>query len=231
MRTAAVVVAAGQGRRMGADRPKCLLDLCGRPVFLWALDPFLGLDGVCAVALVAPPGWEQRVAEAVERHDPRGLVRTVSGGAQRPESVLAGLEAVLPCDPEVVAIHDGARPLADEDLVARCLAAAGEHRAAIAAAPSTDTLKEARDGRIMRTLDRGTVWRAQTPQAFETQLICEAYRRARAEGSRATDDAALVERLGVQAVLVESDWTNLKITTREHLLVAEALLQGRSSGT
>ncbi len=212
---------------MGAAVPKCLLDLCGRPVFIWALDPFLRLDSVCALALVAPPGWEPQVAEAVAGCDGRDLVRIVSGGTQRPDSVLAGIEAVLPYGPEVVAIHDGARPMADEDLVARCLAAAAEHRAAIAAAPSTDTLKEARDGRIVRTLDRRTVWRAQTPQAFETQLICETYRRAQTEGWQATDDAALVERLGVQAVLVESDWTNLKITTPEHLLVAEALLRGR----
>jgi 2-C-methyl-D-erythritol 4-phosphate cytidylyltransferase len=113
-------------------------------------------------------------------------------------------------------------------LIERCLVAAQEAQAAVAAAPSTDTLKQVAGGRIVATLRRDEVWRAQTPQTFAMALIWRAYERAVAEGWQTTDDAALVERLGVKPVVVESDWTNLKITTAADLLVAEALLAARA---
>jgi 2-C-methyl-D-erythritol 4-phosphate cytidylyltransferase len=141
--------------------------------------------------------------------------------------VLAGIAAVQPCAPALIAIHDGARPLVTSHLISRCLGAACQHRAAIAAAPSSDTLKQVRDGMVVSTLDRSSIWRAQTPQVFETELICEAYSRAGTEACHATDDAALVERLGVSPVIVDSDWTNVKITTPDDVIIAEALLRHR----
>lgn len=227
MRAAAVIVAAGQGRRLGLDCPKCFAQVCERPLFIWSLLPFLRLPEVSLAVLVVPTGWEAAAAEHVGRWERLKSLRIVAGGAERPLSVRAGLEAVCPEQPDIVAIHDGARPLATEDLVLRCLRAAAAHRAALAAASSTDTLKEVHDGVVVRTLDRRSVWRAQTPQAFDTNLIWGAYHRALAEGWQATDDAVLVERLGVAPVIVESDWTNLKVTTPEHLVVAEALLRQR----
>lgn len=221
-----MIVAAGLGRRLGAQVPKCFLTILDRPVFWWALRPFLASADVEGIALVVPAGWVDEARHWLEEDDAQGVM-VVEGGAERPESVMAGLAVLQPSEREIVAIHDGARPLLTGDLLARCLVAAARHGAALAAAPSLDTLKEIDDGRVVKTLDRTRIWRAQTPQVFRAEVIMRAYQEARSSGCWATDDAALVERIGIQPVIVESDWTNLKITVAEDLVVAEALLRER----
>ena len=228
MAAAAIIVAAGRGERFGSSTPKCFLELAAKPVFLWSLEAFAQVPAVKFAALIVPAGFEELASRATIPLQARMKTVVAVGGRERPESVLAGIEAVRRWEPDVVAIHDGARPLATPELIARCITAARQVDAAIAAAPSTDTLKRVADGRIVETLDRREVWRAQTPQVFKTELILEAYERAQADGFEATDDAALVERLGVRPAVVESDWTNLKITVPADLLVAEALLRARS---
>ncbi len=231
MAAAAIIVAAGRGQRLGSDLPKCFVELAGKPLFAWSLQAFAAVPAVKWAALVVPEGFEEQASQATIALQSRMRIVVTTGGAERPDSVLAGLRAVARWSPDVVAIHDGARPLVTPELIARCITVARQVRAAIAAAPSTDTLKRVENGRIVETLDRSQVWRAQTPQVFETGLVAEAYELAMADGVAATDDAALVERLGVRPAVVESDWTNLKITVPVDLAVAEMLLRARMAAS
>jgi 2-C-methyl-D-erythritol 4-phosphate cytidylyltransferase len=223
-RAAVVVPAAGSGRRLGGVR-KAYLELAGEPLLVRALRPFLAHPAIewAVVALpeedaADPPAWLVTL-------DPR--VRVVAGGAERTDSVRAALAAVPPaCD--VVLVHDAARPLVTGDVVERVFAAVSAQAGAIAAVPVEDTIKEVEPDRaIARTLDRGRLWRAQTPQGFPRALLEEAHRRALAEGVVATDDAALVERLGGRVVVVEGSPENLKVTGPLDLPLAEAILRRR----
>jgi 2-C-methyl-D-erythritol 4-phosphate cytidylyltransferase len=216
-----VVVAAGSGQRMGV-LAKPFLELCGEPVLMRALRPFLDHPGVREVVVSlstthaeSPPPW---LIEADRR------VRVVKGGETRRESVWAGLQA-LSDTLDLAAVHDGARPLVSRDIVGRCIALAGSGVGAVAGVPVVDTMKEVDDGgHVVATPDRSRLWHAQTPQAFPLCVIRDAYRRAFAEGLPATDDAALVESVGGRVVMVESSADNFKITRPEDLEMAELML-------
>lgn len=220
MRAGIVIPAGGQGRRLGG-RAKPFLELAGEPVLARALRPFLAHPDVVAIAVAvpadiaaAPPSWLTAI-------DPR--VQVVAGGAERGESVSRAL-AALPAALDVIAVHDAARPLVAETVVARALAAAAEGRNVVVAVPVTDTIKEVDEGgRIVGTPDRRRLWAAQTPQAFPAAVLREAYRRAAEEGVLATDDGALVARFGGTVVVIEGEPTNLKITTEVDLELAEVL--------
>jgi 2-C-methyl-D-erythritol 4-phosphate cytidylyltransferase len=203
MKVCAIVLAAGSGSRFGGL--KQFEDLGGRPVLDWSLE--VAAASCDAVVLVGPPGL---LAE-------RGAV---AGGATRSESVRAGLAAVPP-GTEIVVIHDSARPLADAALYERVVAAvvAGAD-AAIPAVPVTDTIKRVEGTLVAATIDRSTLVAVQTPQAFRVNVL----RDAHARGGEATDDAALVELIGGKVVTVEGDRRNLKLTTRDDLVVARALV-------
>lgn len=220
MRVAAVIAAGGSGARMGGGGPrKQYLELAGEPVLLRALRPILAHPDVEWVVVALPPGD----ADDPPFPFPDG-VSLVEGGTERGDSVGRALDAV-PEEADVVLIHDGARPLLTAALVERTLRAAAGGTGAVAAVPVSDTLKRARsDGRITGTVERRDLWRAQTPQAFPRSMIVDAYRRAREEGVRATDDAALVERYGGGVMVVEGDVRNLKVTHPEDLVLAELLL-------
>jgi 2-C-methyl-D-erythritol 4-phosphate cytidylyltransferase len=229
MSVAALVVAAGRGERLGHALPKAFVPLAGRPLLLHALE---ALHAAPAVDLVVP------VVSAADRGrwgalEPSlaGWTRlraAVDGGAERQDSVRAGLEA-LPGDVEWVAVHDAARPLLRPEAVARVIEAARREGAAILAVPVRDTIKRVRGGRILGTPERSELWAAQTPQVFATALLREALAKARAEGFRGTDDAQLVERLGVPVAVVEGDPDNLKITHPGDLAVAERWLAARGA--
>ncbi len=220
VRAAVVIPAAGAGRRMGA--PKAMLELHGQPMLRHTIAPFLAEPRVRAVIVVldpaaaaAPPAWLAGL-------DAR--IRIVPGGAERGDSVRAGLRAVAE-DVDVVLIHDAARPLVSGALVARALEAAAAGRSVVAAIPVTDTIHEVNEhGRVLSTPDRRRLWRAQTPQAFPRAVVTAAYDRAGLEGVAATDDAALVARYGEPVHVIEGDATNIKITTPADLALAEVLL-------
>ncbi len=220
MRVAAVLPAGGAGLRMG-DRGvrKQYTELAGEPVLLRSLRPFLDHPEVEWIVVALP-------ADDVEGPPfelPPG-VTVVPGGVERGDSVRAALAAV-PEAAEAVLIHDAARPLVPPAVVDRVLRALGPDVGAIAAVPVADTLKEVDGGgTITRTVDRSTLWRAQTPQGFPRSMVVDAYERAAAEGAAATDDAALVERYGGRVVVVEGDTRNLKITRPEDLRLAEVLV-------
>ena len=223
---ATIVVAAGEGRRLGAAEPKALVPLAGRPLLLHSLERLSGLPGLLEQVVVVPPGWRARVEERFAAEFARWKVsRVVEGGVRRQDSAAAGFAALSP-GVEVVLIHDAARPLVRAAAAARVAAAAARGGAALLAVPLSDTLKrEGPEGRVGETLDRRGLWRAQTPQGFRREVYAAAMRRAMKEGGDATDDASLVERAGGAVTLVEGDPSNLKITTAADLRAAEALLR------
>lgn len=225
-----VLAAAGSGLRAsaGGSAPKQFRPVAGVPVLARALQPFLDLADVASIAVAlpaavvaAPPDWLARLA------GPR--VQLVVGGATRGASVRAGLSA-LPLACEVILVHDAARPFPDREVILAVLHEARAGRGAVAAVRVTDTLKETiGDGggsdlpRVVGTVSRERLWRAQTPQGFPRRLLEAAHAKAAEEGIDATDDAGLVERLGATVVVVPDTSRNLKVTTAEDFLVAEAL--------
>ena len=220
MRVAAVLPAGGVGLRMGdGGVRKQYTELAGEPVLLRSLRPFLDHPEVEWIVVALPADD----VEAPPFELPAG-VTVVAGGVERGDSVRAALAAV-PEAAEAVLIHDAARPLVPPAVVERVLRALGPEVGAIAAVPVADTLKEVDGGgTITRTVDRSTLWRAQTPQGFPRSMVVDAYERAAAEGAAGTDDAALVERYGGRVVVVEGDTRNLKITRPEDLRLAEVLV-------
>lgn len=220
MRVGAVIVAAGSGTRMG--RPKQFLPLAGRPVCEWALKAFLDCPEVVKVALVTTP-------ENIREHGARlasDRVAVVEGGATRMGSVHNGFWA-LPADLDAVAVHDGARPLVTPAVIRATVAEALRSGAAVAAVPAKDTLKRAGEGRVvLETPERSAFWQAQTPQTYRRAVLAEALERFSGEAG-ATDESQLVERSGHPVTLVEASYENLKITTPEDLVTAQALLAAR----
>jgi 2-C-methyl-D-erythritol 4-phosphate cytidylyltransferase len=214
----AVVVAAGEGRRFGG--PKQFAALRGRPVLDWSLAAFESNPHVDAVVLVlVHPGEGGKYAARYAK-----IEAVVRGGERRQDSVACGVAALKGQGDDIVLVHDGARPLVTQELIERVIDAARETGAAVPAVPLEDTVKEAEKGRVVRTLERGRLFRAQTPQGFALGLLQRALAQARAEGADATDEAALVERLGLPVALVPGDPRNIKITSPLDLTMAEAFL-------
>ena len=215
-----MIAAAGSGQRLGAGGPKAFVEIAGRPMLDWSLEAFRAAACVDEVVVAAPPGAEDEVAK-------RGVI-AVAGGEHRSESVASALEL---CGGEIVVVHDAARPLVTSELidavVDRLVADEGA-AAVIAAAPVTDTIKQADEtGQISRTLDRAVLWAVQTPQAFRADALREALAD---EDSlpEATDDAMLVERRGGRVLVHSNLADNIKVTTAFDLRVAGLLLGERA---
>lgn len=214
-------MAAGQGVRAGGGTPKQFREVAGAPLVLHALRPFLRHPAVDTCVLVLPgadaadpPAW---LSELIGQ---RLLV--VAGGAARQESATAGL-AALPPSCSVVVVHDGARPVVDDAVLEHILAHARAGRGAIAAFPVSDTLKAvSAEGRITATVPREGLWRAQTPQGFPRALLERAYA---ASGATATDEAALVEALGHEVVVVPDSPRNIKVTTPDDFAMVDMILR------
>lgn len=228
--TAAVIIpAAGHGRRMGQPgRPKQYIPLLGDPIILWTLRACAAAGPVRELVLVvAPEDVEYCRARLQDAWQVAKPVTVAAGGDSRQQSVRAGLDALRqPVD--LVAVHDGVRPLLDPALLERVLSAAWRHGAATVAVPLKDTVKLVDGGWVESTPPRARLRAVQTPQAFRRELLVEAHQRAAAEGAEATDDASLVERAGHRVAVIDGSYSNIKITTPEDLLVAEALLRART---
>ncbi len=215
--TLALILAAGRGERLGANRPKALAELAGRPMLQWSVDALRAAPAIERIVVALPPG-----AGA-----PAGTIG-VLGGAVRSESVRLALAAAGPGDQ--VLVHDAARPLLTPELAERVIAAAlGEGvDAAIAAAPVTDTVKRVGEGHaVLETLDRADLWAVQTPQVFRRGALERALEVPDEVLAQATDDAWLVERAGGSVVVVEAPRENLKVTTPLDFALAELLLGRR----
>lgn len=214
-----IIAAAGSGERLGAETPKALVACAGRTLVEWSVGP---LAEVCDRVVVAlPPSVHE------QRRPELGQVDVVLGGNSRSESVAAGVRAAPAAGAYVV--HDAARPLVTADLVRRCVAELDSADGAIAAAPVTDTVKEVGvHGRVLRTLDRASLWAVQTPQAFRGAALRDALKADADRLAAATDDAALVEAAGGRVKVVAAPAENLKVTSQADLATAEALLAARS---
>ena len=220
---AALILAGGSGSRVGAAIPKQYLELAGRPVLRRTIDAFRLHPAVDRIRVVIGPHDRARYDAAVAGLD---LGDPVTGGATRQESARLGLEALAGDPPDLVLIHDAARPFADAGTVARVVAALADHAAVLPALPVTDTLKRSNGTppSVAATVDRIGLWRAQTPQGFRFADIRAAHRAA--AGADLTDDTAVAERAGIQVALVEGSEDNFKITTAADLARAERLIRG-----
>jgi len=217
-----IVVAAGSGTRAGGTEPKQFRWVAGKPMLLHSVQAFMDRADVMAVVCVLPQRYAGDPPPWLFQTDVERLLVSV-GGRTRTESVYHGLED-LPDDVGVILIHDAARPLVGQGTIDRVIGAARTGRAATAALPVVDTLKEtADDGRITRTLPRERLWRAQTPQGFPRDLILRAHAEARRTGATATDDAALCEQLGHEVVVVRGSERAMKVTEEEDFARVEAL--------
>jgi 2-C-methyl-D-erythritol 4-phosphate cytidylyltransferase len=226
----AVVVAAGRSQRMGFD--KLLAHLGGRPLLLHTLERLLLAGAPEEIILVIRPGSQAEMEAIIAPLREQGKIRLVEGGAQRQDSVQAGLKAVSDSS-EYVMVHDAARPFVTKELVDAVLAAAKLSDAAVCGAPCSDSLKEvAEDGLVVRTVDRSRLWAVQTPQIFRTKLLRDAYQAALRTGVTFTDDTAVVEQMGHPVRIVLYNGINLKITTPADWSLAEALLRaGEGEGS
>jgi 2-C-methyl-D-erythritol 4-phosphate cytidylyltransferase len=213
----ALLLAAGSGERLGACRPKAFVDIAGRPMLAWSLDA-LRAAGISEIVVALPAG-----------HDAPAGCAGVAGGTTRSESVRAALAAAPPGHDAVV-VHDAARPLVEAEDFRATLAALADADCAIAAAPVTDTVKEAGPDRLVTaTLDRTKLWAIQTPQAFRRPVLERALDAPDEVLAQATDDAWLVERTGGTVRVVESTPANFKVTTPHDLRLADHLLADRLS--
>jgi 2-C-methyl-D-erythritol 4-phosphate cytidylyltransferase len=231
MNVTAIIVAAGEGRRLGARISKVYLPICGRALLLRTLDQFFRTKRVNNLIVVIAKQDLTRCRSLLE-NDSRARQQTwilQSGGSSRQKSVARGLENVS-SDCDVVVIHDGARPFVSPELIDRAIEEASVRKAVVVGVPVRDTIKViSGDRQILSTPSRDCLWEIQTPQAFERSLILEAHQVAQRNEQDATDDATLVERLGKPVYLIEGERTNIKITLPEDLLFAEALIASGGS--
>ncbi|MBW2439138.1 MAG: 2-C-methyl-D-erythritol 4-phosphate cytidylyltransferase [Deltaproteobacteria bacterium] len=221
----AIIVAAGQGRRMEGDRRKQYLSLAGLPILTRTLMAFHRCGAVDEIILVVPEDDIDFCRETILK--PEGLSRNITlspGGERRQDSVFNGLKEVNP-NCRIVVIHDGVRPFVQTDQITACIDGARQCGACILGVPAYETLKQVDPSdHIIRTLKRDDVWLAQTPQAFGHDLIRKAHDRARIENYTATDDASLVEKLGATVKIVQGSRRNIKITVKEDLEMARWVL-------
>jgi 2-C-methyl-D-erythritol 4-phosphate cytidylyltransferase len=217
-----VIVAGGSGSRVGGVELKQFRWVAGKPMLLHSVQAFMARPDVALVVVVLPRAYAADPPPWLFQCDVDRLLVT-EGGGERMESVANGL-GDLPTTVNVVLVHDAARPLVDDATIDRVVATARAGTAAIAALPVVDTLKEVdAAGRIVRTVDRTRLWRAQTPQGFPRDVIVEAHVAARRDGATATDDAALCERLGLPVVVVRGSERALKVTEEADFARAELL--------
>jgi 2-C-methyl-D-erythritol 4-phosphate cytidylyltransferase len=221
--TGVVIPAGGMGVRMGGGIPKQFLPLRGKPILIHTLERFESSACVDLVVLASPAGEIESTAGMVRSFGIRKLAGIVEGGKERQDSVAAALGS-LPDGLEVILVHDAVRPFVTEGQIQSVIHAAARYGAALLAVPEKVTIKEADGGYVSSTPDRSRLWQAQTPQGFRAELFREAVRKAMEEGYYATDDAALVERMGCRVKIVEGDERNIKITSPADLAMAEWMM-------
>jgi len=223
----AIIVAAGQGTRMGPGVDKLFLEVAGAPVIAHTWRKFDQSVCIDEIILVVRDGMQSAFEELAASQALKKPYRLVVGGAERQDSVWNGLEA-LSAQADVVAIQDGARPCTHSAVIEATVKAAREVGAAVAAQAVTDTIKESGDGKwIERTVDRSRLWAVQTPQAFHVDVIRRALAEVRSRRLAVTDDTTACEMVGQKVELVVTAYPNPKVTRSEYLLIIEALLRGQ----
>lgn len=234
MSVVAIIPAAGKGTRLGGSTPKQFLEVARAPILIHTLRRFDACNSVDEIWVALPPDRIASFSDEARRHSIQKKLQFIEGGSERSDSILGALSAIESSYakeskplPELVIIHDAVRPFVTAAQIDAVLDSARLNGAAILALRATDTIKEANEARVVRTLDRQTIYRAQTPQAFKFELFRKANELARAENLPSdsfTDDSMLVERVGIPVGIVEGSANNIKITTSEDLAYASRLL-------
>jgi len=225
----ALICAAGQGKRMGLGHNKLFLELEGEPVLIHTLKVWEKHERIRHIVVVVAREERELIDKMIVEAGLTKVRPLTMGGTERQQSVFNGLNSYEAKErPDMILIHDGARPFITESLIDQVIEATEEYGAAVLAVPVKDTIKQATKNKFIdKTLDRSKLWSIQTPQAFRYTEIIKAHQQAEILGIQATDDAALMEVLGHQVYLVEGDYTNIKLTTPEDIELAEFLLKKR----
>jgi len=222
----AIVVAAGKGTRLGGDRPKQFLQLAGVPVIIHTLKQFERSKRINEVIMVLPAEDTAGFESLAQRFELSKVRRIVAGGSTRAQSVRNGLAAIV--DAEIVAVHDGVRPLVTPEEIDEVVGAAERAGAAILTALAADTIKRVESDRIVETVSRAELRRALTPQCFQFEVLKRAYEQLdelESAGVEITDESFLVERLGLKIVSVAGSARNIKITNADDIALAEVLIK------
>ena len=226
-KNAAVIVAAGSGTRMGAQIPKQFLEVMGRPILAHTVEKFQNNGCIDEIIIVTSESYISFCANMAKNCGFDKVRAIVLGGATRQISVMNGIAQVSD-DIDNVFIHDGARPLVSDRVIAKCAEALADNTACAVGVPMKDTIKYSDNGEyIDRTVDRSHLWQIQTPQCFRVELISECHRRAVNDGFEATDDCMLLEHYGEKVALVEGDYENIKITSPQDIFVMEGLISDK----
>jgi len=226
----AIIPAAGSGTRMGFEKAKQFIDLCGKPILAVTLSPFQKCNLIDRIVLVvSQDDVDYCKREIVDRYKLSKVFKVIVGGKRRQDSVRKGLEAVGdPC--RWVLIHDGVRPLVTSNLIERVIKTAKKFRAVTTGIPVKETVKELdSQGMVLRSVDRNHLWLIQTPQIFRLEDINLAHQKALKHGwEEATDDAFLIEKMGIPVKIIEGEENNIKVTTPRDLDIARFLLSKKS---
>lgn len=224
-----VIAAGGQGKRLGGRTPKQFRLLRGVPILQYAFGVFASLRQVDEIVIACPVADIRRTGRLLALAGCNKILSIVPGGKERQDSVRNGLCAFM-SRPDIVLVHDAVRPFVDARIVNAVIESASKHGAAVVGVKVQDTIKvEGKKGFYSKTMDRSKLWAVQTPQAFSYDILMRAHKRARSSGYLGTDEASLVERLGVPVRIVEGDPMNMKITTPNDLRLAEMWLkEGRN---
>lgn len=219
----AIVVAAGRGTRMGTKESKQYLLLQNKPIIIHTLERFDRHPSIQEIVLVTGEQDVERCKSWIDEYGIATQIKVIPGGAERQESVYLGLRQI---EGPYVLVHDGVRPFVTEEQITACIKAAVDYGASVLAAPVKDTIKQVDEqGQVTATLERRSLWAIQTPQAFRCSQLLDAHEQAERNGFIGTDDAMLLERLGLPVKVVEGGYRNIKITTPEDLDYAEFILQ------
>lgn len=222
---AAVIVAAGKGKRMGTEISKQFLPLRGKEILAHTVEKFEHAENIRDIVLVTGQDSLQDVQDMAQEYGWQKIISVVAGGKERQDSVWNGLLAVSE-DTEIVLIHDGVRPFVTEDILNLSIETAVEMGGCVAGVPAKDTIKVCNSENIaVDTPDRSTLWQVQTPQTFQKERIVKAYKQAKDAGFIGTDDASLAEYGGYPVKVIMGSYRNIKITTQEDLLIGEAFLK------
>ncbi len=227
MHVTAIIPAAGEGSRFGGAVRKQFIALNGLPILSHTLRALAASRALAAMIVVVPPGEESRGRDALSLARVDIETEVISGGQERQDSVYKGLQRAKP-DTDMVLIHDGVRPFVSREVVLATIEGAEEWGAAVAAVPVTDTVKRVdTGGLVVDTPAREQLWAVQTPQVFRYALLMRAHQSVREHGIVVTDDAAMVERIGVKVKVVRGSYENIKITSEEDLPLADLILRRR----
>jgi 2-C-methyl-D-erythritol 4-phosphate cytidylyltransferase len=229
MKADTIIVSAGKGHRFMKGKKKQFYLLADKPILAHTLDKFENCPLIHSILLVVgQEDMDYCLKEIIEKYQYRKISQIVPGGKRRQESVKNGID-FLSKDTDIVVIHDGVRPFVTKEMIEESIRSAVRFQAVVMAMPVKETVKMVqRDGTVRKTLDRDSLWQIQTPQTFQVNVIKEAHYRAMEDGFIGTDDASLVERLGVKVRILPGSYTNIKITTPEDLMLAHLILQMQS---